>query len=88
VHIKNVGSAGSAHVQVVCTNGPAAPVRLGEPHVVLRYTEVAGAGEIADAWLPTGEAGQLAVIFACLGHGGLAGLVAGAAVAAAAEVGA
>jgi hypothetical protein len=59
---------------------------LGEPHVVLRCIQAPGAGEIADVWLPAGEAGQLAVIFAHLGHGELSGLVAGAAVAAAAEV--
>ena len=86
VHVKNVGSAGSVHVQLVCTEGPAAPGRLREPHVVLRYVQIPGAGEIADAWLPAGEAGQLAVIFAQLGHRGLAGLVGGAAVAAAVEV--
>jgi hypothetical protein len=88
VHISNVRSAGGVHVQLVCTEGPAAPRRLWEPCVVLRYIRAAGAGEIADVWLPAGEAGQLAVIFARLGHGELSGLVAGAAVAAAAEVGA
>jgi hypothetical protein len=87
VHVKNVGSAGGVHVQLVCTEGPAAPGRLCEPHVVLRYIQIPGAGEIADVWLPAGEAGQLAVIFAYLGHGELSGLVAGAAEAAA-EVGA
>jgi hypothetical protein len=87
VHVSNVGSAGDVHVQLVCTGGPAAPKRLCEPHVVLRYVQAPGAGEIADAWLP-GEAGQLAVIFAHLGHRELSRLVAGAAVAAAAEVGA
>jgi hypothetical protein len=88
VHIKNVGSAGGVHVQLMCTEGPAAPGRLREPHIVLRYVQIPGAGEIASAWLPAGEAGQLAVIFAQLGHGELAGLVASAAVVAAVEVGA
>jgi hypothetical protein len=87
VHVKNIGSGGGVHVQLVCTEGPAAPRRLCEPHVVLRCTQVAGAGEAADVWLPAGEAGQLAVIFARLGHGELSGLVAGAAVVAAMEVG-
>jgi hypothetical protein len=82
VHIGNVGSAGGVYVQLVCTEGPAAPGRLGEPQVILRYIQLPGAGQVADVWLPAGEAGQLAVIFAQLGHGGLAGLVAGAAVAA------
>jgi hypothetical protein len=86
VHISNVGSAGGVHVQLVCTEGLAAPGRLREPHVVLRYVQVPGAGEVADVWLPAGEAGQLSVIFARLGHAELARLVAGAAVAAAAEV--
>ena len=86
VHVKNVGPAGGVHVQLVCTEGPAGPGRLCEPHVVLRYIQVPGAGEIADVWLPAGEAGQLAVILAHLGHGELSGLVAGAAVAAATEV--
>jgi hypothetical protein len=82
VHIGNVGSAGGVCVQLVCTEGPAAPRRLGEPHVILRYIQLPGAGQVADVWLPAGEAGQLAVIFAQLGHGELAGLVGGAAVAA------
>jgi hypothetical protein len=88
VHISNVGSAGGVHVQLVCTEGPAAPKRLCEPRVMLRCIQAPGTGEIADAWLPADEAGQLAVIFAHLGHRVLSGLVAGAAVAAAAEVGA
>jgi hypothetical protein len=75
-------------IRLVCTEGLAAPGRLCEPHVVLRYIQALGAGESADAWLPAGEAGQLAVIFAHLGHRELSRLVAGAAVAAAAEVGA
>ena len=63
MHIKNIGSAEDVHVQLVCcTEGPAAPRRLCEPQVVLRYIQVPGAGEIADSWLPAGEAGQLAVI--------------------------
>jgi hypothetical protein len=86
VHISSVGSAGGVHVQLVCTEGPAAPRRLCDPHVVLRYIQAPGGGEIADVWLPAGEAGQLAVIFAHLGLRELSGLVAGAAVAAAAEV--
>jgi hypothetical protein len=88
VHVKHVGSAEGVRVQLVCTEGPPALGRLGEPHVVLRYVQVPGGGEIADVWLPAGEAGQLAVIFAQLGQGELAGLVGGAAVVAAAEVGA
>ena len=89
MHIKNIGTAEGVYVQLVCcAEGPAAPRRLCEPHVVLRYIQVPGAGEIADSWLPAGEAGQLAVIFARLGHGELSGLVAAAAVVAAAEVGA
>jgi len=87
VHISDVGSAGGVHVQLICTEGPVAPRRLYEPHVVLRYIQAPGAGEIAEAWLSPGEAGQLAVIFAHLGHRELSRLVAGAAVAAAAEVG-
>jgi hypothetical protein len=86
VHVKNVGPAGSVHVQLVCTEGAAGPGRLCEPRVVLRCIQVPGAGGVADVWLPAGEAGQLAVIFAHLGHGELSGLVAAAAVAAAAEV--
>ena len=88
VHVKHVGSAEGMDVQLVCTEGPAAPRRLGEPQVVLRYVQVPSGGEVADVWLLAGEAGQLAVIFAQLGLGELAGLVAGAAVVAAAEVGA
>src|SRR6266516_4861418 len=88
VHIKNVGSAGGVHVRLVCTQGLAAPRRLCEPHVVLRRTQALGGGEVADVWLSAGEAGQLAVILAHLGQGELSGMVAGAAVAAAAEVGA
>jgi hypothetical protein len=88
VHISNVGSAGDVYLQLISTEGPAAPRRLREPHVVLHYIQVPGAGEIADVWLSAGEAGQLAVIFARLGHRELSGLVAGAAAAAAAEVGA
>jgi hypothetical protein len=88
VHISNVGSAGGVHVQLICTEGPTAPGCLCEPHVVLRYIQAPGAGEIAEAWLSPGEAGQLAVIFAHLGHRELSCLVAGAALAAAAEVGA
>jgi hypothetical protein len=88
VHVKNAGSAEGVYVHLVCTQGPAAPERLGEPHVVLRSVPARGAAEGADVWLPAGEAGQLAVILAHLGHRGLARLVAGAAVAAAVEVGA
>ena len=88
VHVKHVGSAEGVDVQLVCTEGPAAPGRLGEPQVVLRCVQVPGAGQVADVWLLAGEAGQLAVIFAHLGQGELAGLVARAAVVAAAEVGA
>jgi hypothetical protein len=88
VHVENVGSAGGVEVHLVCTEGPAAPERLGEPHVVLRSVPGRGAVEGADVWLSAGEAGQMAVIFAHLGHRGLARLVAGAAVAAAVEVGA
>jgi hypothetical protein len=88
VHISNVGSAGGVHVQLICTEGPTAPGCLCEPHVVLRYIQAPGAGEIAEAWLSPGEAGQLAVIFAHLGHRELSCLVAGAALAAAAELGA
>ena len=88
VHISNLGSAGGVHVQLVCTGGPAAPGRLRDPHAVLRCIQAQGAGGVADVWLPPGEAGQLAVIFAHLRHRELSGLVAGAAVAAAAEVGA
>jgi hypothetical protein len=88
VHIRDVGSARSVYVQLVCTEGPAVPRRLCEPRVVLRYIQALGPGESADVWLQAGEAGQLAVIFAHLGHRELARLVAGAAVAAAAETGA
>jgi hypothetical protein len=86
VHISNLGPAGGVHVQLVCTEGPAAPGRLGEPRVVLRCIQDPGAGGVADVWLPAGEAGQLAIIFAHLRHRELSGLVAGAAVAAAPEV--
>jgi hypothetical protein len=84
VHVKKVGSPEGVDVHLVCTQGPAAAGRLGEPHVVLRSVPGRGAAQGADVWLPAGEAGQLAVIFAQLGHRGLARLVAGAAV----EVGA
>jgi hypothetical protein len=79
VHIKNVGSAEGVDVRLACTAGPA-PRRRGEPNVVLRSASGRGA-EGADVWLPAGEAGQLAVIFAHLGHRELARLVIGAAAA-------
>jgi hypothetical protein len=85
VHVKNVGSAERVYVRLACIEGPAAPRRLGEPNVVLHFIPGLGA-EGADVWLPAGEAGQLAVIFAHLGHGELARLVGGAAVVAAVEV--
>jgi hypothetical protein len=85
VHVKNVGSAEGVDVRLACVEGPAAPRRLGEPNVVLRSTPSRGT-EGADVWLPAGEAGQLAVLFAHLGHGELARLVTGAAAVAAVEV--
>ena len=85
VHIKNVGSAEGVDVRLACIEGPAAPRRMGEPHVVLRSIGDRGA-EGADVWLLAGEAGQLAVLFAHLGHGELASLVTGAAAVAAVEV--
>jgi hypothetical protein len=87
VHVKNAGSAEGVYVRLACIEGPAAPRRLGEPNVVLRSIPGRGA-EGADVWLPAGEAGQLAYIFAHLGHRELARLVTRAAVAAAVEVGA
>ena len=86
VHVKNVGSAEGVDVRLACVEGPAAPRRLGEPNVVLRSIGDRGA-EGADVWLPAGEAGQLAVIFAHLGHVELARLATAAAMVAAAEVG-
>ena len=80
VHVKNVGSAEGVYVRLACIEGRAAPRRLGEPHIVLRSAPGRGA-EGADVWLPAGEAGQLAVIFAHLGHRELARLVIGAAAA-------
>ena len=85
MHVKNVGSAEGVDVRLACVEGPAAPRRLGEPNVVLRSTPSRGT-EGADVWLPAGEAGQLAVLFAHLGHGELARLVTGAAAVAAVEV--
>jgi hypothetical protein len=87
VHVKNVGSTEGVYVRLACIAGPAMPRRLGEPHVVVRSAPGRGA-EGADVWLPAGEAGELAIIFAHLGHGDLSRLVAGAAVAAAVGVGA
>ena len=87
MHVKNVGSAEGMDVRLACIEGPAAPRRMGEPHVVLRSAPGGGA-EGADVWLPVGEAGQLAVIVAHLDHCELARLVARAAVVAAVEVGA
>jgi hypothetical protein len=88
VHVKHVGSAEGVHVRLMCTESPVRPRYLCELYVVLRSVQVRSGGEIADVWLAAGEAGQLAVIIAHLGHGELAGLVAGAAGMAAAEVGA
>ena len=85
VHVKNVGSAEGVYVRLACIEGRAAPRRLGEPHVVLRSAPGRGA-EGADVWLPAGEAGQLAFIFAHLGHRELARLVTGAAAVAVVEV--
>jgi hypothetical protein len=85
VHVKNVGSAEGVYVRLACIEGPAAPRRLGEPNVVLRSVPGWGA-EGADVWLPAEEAGQLAVIFAHLGHRELARLVTAAAAVAAVEV--
>jgi hypothetical protein len=87
VHVNNVGSAEGVYVSLACIDGPAASSCLGEPDVVLRSTPGRGA-EGADVWLSAGETGQLAVIFAHLGHRELARLVARAALVAAAEVGA
>ena len=86
MHVKNLGSAEGVHVRLACIEGPAAPGRLGEPNVVLRSVLGWGA-EGADVWLSAGEAGQLAVIFAHLGHVELARLATAAAMVAAAEVG-
>jgi hypothetical protein len=80
VHVKNVGSAEGMDVRLACIEGPAAPRRMGEPHVVLRSIGDRGA-EGADVWLLAGEAGQLAVLFAHLGHRELARLMIGAAAA-------
>ena len=80
MHVKNVGSAEGVDVRLACVEGPAAPRRLGEPNVVLRSTPSRGT-EGADVWLPAGEAGQLAVLFAHLGHRELARLMIGAAAA-------
>jgi hypothetical protein len=88
VHVKNVGWAEGVYVRLACIEGPAAPRRQGEPSVVLRSIPGRGAARGADVWLPGGEAGQLAVIFAHLGHRELACLVTRAAVAGAVEVGA
>jgi hypothetical protein len=87
VHVKKVGSAEGVYVRLACIEGPAAPRRLSGPNVVLRSIPGPDA-ESAGVWLPAGEAGQLAVIFAHLGHGELARLVGGAAVVGAVEVGA
>ena len=86
MHVKNLGSAEGVHVRLACIEGPAAPRRLSKPNVVLGSIPGRGA-EGTDVWLPAGEAGQLAVIFAHLGHVELARLATAAAMVAAAEVG-
>ena len=85
MHVKNLGSAEGVHVRLACIEGPAAPRRLSKPNVVLGSIPGRGA-EGTDVWLPAGEAGQLAFIFAHLGHRELARLVTGAAAVAAVEV--
>lgn len=84
VHIRRLGLAESVQVLLVRLDG-GCDARLREPHLVL--DPLPPAVGHTGAWVPVGEASQLAAIVARLGHHRLADLITWAAQSAAADGG-